>query len=157
MPLPPKMTVALAADLCAVALQELETLDPTEDALGHWLWTSYRSALVVGSRNYWPTVMQTKASIEALVLSAQRRISHVRRLAYAHGDLTSVLPPRVPVTRVRDADGRIGFAPIDAPDLTLTTRGLALLLADHLGKLEVKTPAPADPPGAAVARIVLSR
>jgi hypothetical protein len=133
MALPRGVTVALAGELCQVALDELDTLDPNESALGRWLWTSYRSALVVGRRDHWPYTLHTTTPIDELVTAAQRDVVRARRAVRTRpGSFASHLPTRVHVTRVRDEDGRQGFAPIDAPSLSLSARALSLLLVDYL-------------------------
>ena len=134
--LPPGASVSAAAQACRRALDEFASLQPTRSALEGWLETSYRSALV-GPCDHWQTTLDVSGDAQLAILDAQAQLAQIRREAQNPGvEFVSEFPTRVDIARIRDSEGGLGFAPVDAPRATLGARVLSLFLADYLTRPE---------------------
>lgn len=133
--LPLGVTVLQSAAACRVALEEFASLDPTPHALGRWLSTRYRAALAGACEQFF--TLRDSSSIECAIEDAQRELACMRKEARRPGsDFIANLPQRVNIVRVRDGEGRLGFAPTDVPGMSLTARVLSIFLADFLARPE---------------------
>ena len=127
--------VPQAAAACRIALEEFASLEPTPHALGRWLSTRYRAALAGACEQFF--TLRDTSSIECAIEDAQRELACMRKEARRPGsDFIANLPQRVNIVRVRDSDGKLGFAPSDAPGMSLTARVLSIFLADFLARPE---------------------
>lgn len=119
------------------ALEEFDAVEPTRYSLAHWVTGSYRATLVVGAGQHWPVVLRVTSDVESVVAEAKAALERAREAARTlDGELIETLPPRVHVVRIKDADGNVGFAPIDVRGASLTARALSVLLADYLMRPE---------------------
>ncbi len=134
--LPHDATVGGASHACRRAIDEFASLRPTRPALEGWLESSYRRALVEGG-DHWPTTSNLTTDLERTILDAQARLAQLQREARNPGvEFVSEFPTRVDIARIRDEQGNLGFAPIDARGATLAARVLSLFLADYLTRPE---------------------
>jgi hypothetical protein len=134
--LPHTATVGGASQACRRALDEFASLPPTRAALEGWLEGAYRPALVEGGE-HWPTTANLAADLERTILDAQAQLAQMRREARNPGvEFVAEFPTRVDIARIRDAQGNLGFAPVDARGATLAARVLSLFLADYLTRPE---------------------
>src|SRR6185312_14362548 len=129
----PTMSLPSGTRVCDVsehvqrALEELEALEPTRYALAHWVTGAYRATLVTGSGRECPVVLRVTTEVKSVIAEAKGAVAVAREAARSgDGGFIASLPARVHVVRVKDADGNVGFAPIDVHGASLTARALSV-------------------------------
>ena len=137
MNLPHEMRVTDLSERVQHALEEFAALEPTRYALAHWLTGAYRGTLVTRGNHDWPVVLRVTTEVKSVIAEAKAALGRAREAASSlDGAFIESLPARVHVVRVKDADGQIGFAPIDVRGASLSARALSVLLADYLMRPE---------------------
>lgn len=130
MKLPPSFTVNDLADGAQRALEEFLLLSGDKRGLVEWLNGSYLAATSLGL----PTTRTHRIDgfVNASAVARAQRTIVAMIESLRGGTVAAPLPEHVQIARVVDANGAVGWAPVDAIGLPLLERAMALVLSVFL-------------------------